>query len=607
MRSASRALPARVATAALVFVGCATAASSGWAAPRAEPPGHGKREAPATTTTTVAATEAVAVSTAVVATAPEGAAPSGPAGAAPEGEKNAAPEGEKKSKAKAKSVRAAAAGLTITTITWDVVGLDSNDVTTGPNVYPVGVRVCAAGGPVADVIVTFAWDTANPYVELLTAATQSIASLADGACADRYFFVAVVRDPAAYDTTRGYHVTASAAGVATVSTPTPRQLYVERLLSQNRNSVLSISGPTTVYEGDAVTYTVEASTAPNGYSQLDTFLTMLGPLFDMLGVEVNYETPAGTTTSSPYADACGWDPNPLNGTYRTCIGPASVAGGRVGGAITGTYSGTVVGTGSTSLTTAIIDVSGSSYHYNTDFGTAPNLLAVVALPSADLALDKTAVGSFTAGGTGTYVLTVTNRGPSASLVPVTVTDTLPEGMSFISAESSGWQCAAAGRTVTCTSDTALLRSASSTVTLRVALDAALVGSQVNTATVRGLARDLDAANNTDSASVEVVPPSAGGDRAGDAARASRDAAAAAAGTAGTVLPATGSRTGTLLVLAAVLFAVGTALRRAAARSPARRHRAAEIDAAYAAYDVHPLDEADEWGNLASFRGAAGAS
>jgi antitoxin MazE5 len=38
-----------------------------------------------------------------------------------------------------------------------------------------------------------------------------------------------------------------------------------------------------------------------------------------------------------------------------------------------------------------------------------------------------------------------------------------------------------------------------------------------------------------------------------------------------------------------------------------RRRAAEFDAAYAAYDAHPLDEADEWGDLASFRAAAGAS
>jgi hypothetical protein len=38
-----------------------------------------------------------------------------------------------------------------------------------------------------------------------------------------------------------------------------------------------------------------------------------------------------------------------------------------------------------------------------------------------------------------------------------------------------------------------------------------------------------------------------------------------------------------------------------------QHRAVEIDAAYAAYDSSPLDAADEWGDLASFRAAAGAS
>ena len=38
-----------------------------------------------------------------------------------------------------------------------------------------------------------------------------------------------------------------------------------------------------------------------------------------------------------------------------------------------------------------------------------------------------------------------------------------------------------------------------------------------------------------------------------------------------------------------------------------RHRAAEVDASYAAYDDHPADEPDEWGDLASWRRAAGAS
>jgi hypothetical protein len=38
-----------------------------------------------------------------------------------------------------------------------------------------------------------------------------------------------------------------------------------------------------------------------------------------------------------------------------------------------------------------------------------------------------------------------------------------------------------------------------------------------------------------------------------------------------------------------------------------RDRAVEIDASYAAYDEHPLQTHDEWGDLASFREAAAAS
>ena len=38
-----------------------------------------------------------------------------------------------------------------------------------------------------------------------------------------------------------------------------------------------------------------------------------------------------------------------------------------------------------------------------------------------------------------------------------------------------------------------------------------------------------------------------------------------------------------------------------------RHRSAEVDASYAAYDEHPADEPDEWGDIASWRRAAGAS
>jgi hypothetical protein len=45
----------------------------------------------------------------------------------------------------------------------------------------------------------------------------------------------------------------------------------------------------------------------------------------------------------------------------------------------------------------------------------------------------------------------------------------------------------------------------------------------------------------------------------------------------------------------------------ALRALVARHRATEIDTAYSVYERHPLDEPDEWGDLASFRDSSAAS
>jgi len=47
---------------------------------------------------------------------------------------------------------------------------------------------------------------------------------------------------------------------------------------------------------------------------------------------------------------------------------------------------------------------------------------------------------------------------------------------------------------------------------------------------------------------------------------------------------------------------------AALKALLRHHRSMEIDEAYASgYESHPIDEPDEWGDLASFRSAASAT
>jgi hypothetical protein len=45
----------------------------------------------------------------------------------------------------------------------------------------------------------------------------------------------------------------------------------------------------------------------------------------------------------------------------------------------------------------------------------------------------------------------------------------------------------------------------------------------------------------------------------------------------------------------------------ALRALLARYRSAEVDASYAAYDEHPADEPDEWGDLASWRRAVATS
>jgi len=271
----------------------------------------------------------------------------------------------------------AAATLTVTRITWDVIGLDSNKVTTGPNQFPVGMRVCNTGSTAAaNTTATFTWDSANQYISLLESPTSSLGTLAAGACKDVYWTAVVTRNSAAYDTTRQYHVTVSADSTAAVSTPTPRELYVEHLVSQSRNSVTNITGPTSVRVGTQITEVLNASTATNGYEQLTAASLWPSSMFRVVSTSTTYTAPSGATNDKLYADACGWDPVPTSGTYNSCIGPQNFTGGKAGGTLQTTYVLDVIGAGSATVNTEIYDFSGSSFHYNNDYST--NVFSITA-------------------------------------------------------------------------------------------------------------------------------------------------------------------------------------------------------------------------------------
>src|SRR4051794_9350231 len=57
--------------------------------------------------------------------------------------------------------------LTIRPVAWGVVGLDSNNVNAGPNVFQIGAQVCNTGDASAtNVLATYNWTTSNSLVNI---------------------------------------------------------------------------------------------------------------------------------------------------------------------------------------------------------------------------------------------------------------------------------------------------------------------------------------------------------------------------------------------------------------------------------------------------------
>ncbi|HYP54018.1 MAG TPA: hypothetical protein VEQ42_10790, partial [Pyrinomonadaceae bacterium] len=317
------------------------------------------------------------------------------------------------------------AQLRVTPTTWNVVGLDSNNVTRGPDLFPVGVRVCnTSAATLNNVAAAFVWDSANPYVNLSEASALGVRTLAPLACTDFYFPVVVTRTTAAYNTARRFHVNVTADGVPPVSTPTPREIYVEKLVSQNRNSVRSIDGPTSVFVGFTYNYAVVADTATQGYEQLEAFLNFSNVVFQVLAVSTVYSSPAGATNDKFYADACGWQNNPLLANYRSCVGPSNFSGGKAGGLVTTVYTVKRLSTGTTTITSMIYDFSGSSYHYNSDFGRGLTITAFPYQPNIVLTKSVAPAGNVLPGAELTYTIAFENNGnaPASSLV---INDPIP--------------------------------------------------------------------------------------------------------------------------------------------------------------------------------------
>jgi uncharacterized repeat protein (TIGR01451 family) len=123
------------------------------------------------------------------------------------------------------------------------------------------------------------------------------------------------------------------------------------------------------------------------------------------------------------------------------------------------------------------------------------VVAVPNVPTADLSLTMARGGALQVGADTSYTLSARNAGPSVDGGPITVADTVPSGMSVVSAGGSGWSCSVAGQSVTCTNAGSLFPGAA-LPDLTLVLWPSAPGTYVNSATVKGQTFDNQPANNT---------------------------------------------------------------------------------------------------------------
>lgn len=331
----------------------------------------------------------------------------------------------------------AIAALSVTPSTWNIIGLDSNTPAFGPNRFPVGAEVCG-GTPGATDSASFIWDSGGTdngtYIYLRSGSANPVSfTYGNDGCADAFFEVEVKKDGAAFDQTRRYYIMAGG-----VSTPTPREIYVERLISQSRNAITDMQfgetiaslasvptgGGMNLVVGKTYFIRMHGHTATQGYEQLESFVSFPNTIFQVLSVDTTYTADTTTHVSSPnpmlYGDACVWENDPDSPNYQACND-----GGKIGGTISVTYEVKIlsVGSGQESLNSLIHDFSGSSFHYNADYATSarfanlidPSLLTI----SKNFGPDPTNVD-----GVSSLTFTITN--PNSGSVPdLNFTDVFP--------------------------------------------------------------------------------------------------------------------------------------------------------------------------------------
>jgi uncharacterized repeat protein (TIGR01451 family) len=264
------------------------------------------------------------------------------------------------------------------------------------------------------------------------------------------------------------NVTGSIANAAVVSSPTPDP-------AQSNN--------TAVDEGsvEAVADLIMAKTHLGDSVVAGTDLTYTlsvrnqGPSDSGAPVVISDTLPGGATFVS--ATGSGWVCT-ASAAVVTCTSSASIVAGTDAAPVTLTVA---VSPSATGTLTNAASVTGPATDPNPDNNHASDPVTVTQV--AGLGLTKQLTTALVSGSTAGYLLTVHNQGPSDAAGPITVTDTLPDGLHYVSASGAGWSCTAVAQAVTCSHGAGLAAGASLSLTLTVSVTAAEGTGLLNHATV----------------------------------------------------------------------------------------------------------------------------
>jgi uncharacterized repeat protein (TIGR01451 family) len=241
----------------------------------------------------------------------------------------------------------------------------------------------------------------------------------------------------------------------------------------------ALSGTATVTANGSSAYSLTANDAGGGGGAGGSIVVLSANGGESgLTLQANGGTGGNAWASQPYTIGNRHGPGGGGGGGVILVSGApaaiSVAGGANGLTLNpGVSYGATPGAAGTSVTNASI-----SQTSGTQSG---------AQCTPDMTLGKSHVGNFTRGSTATYTIPVENLSPYGSTSGVvTVNDTLPTGLTPISATGTGWSCSIASQTVSCVDPVVLAPNSfypSITVIANVAQTAPSV--ETNTALVNG--------------------------------------------------------------------------------------------------------------------------